>query len=110
MEIAVKCKDWQQTKHEFVTIMRNLRSQHIPIHRLIFHDNIIGTKRCRVKFFCASEPINLEGVGVGKYDLCMGFTPREQMAILKEDCKISRKNMDPAKDHVEDIMKYIYIY
>lgn len=106
MEIAVKCKDWQQTKHEFTAVMRYLRSHNQPIYRLIFHENVIGTKRCRVKFFCASETINLEGVGVGKYDICMGFKPSEQMRLLKEGCKYTRKNVDPAKDHVEDILKY----
>lgn len=106
MEIAVKCKDWKQTKHEFVAIMDYLRSLNQPIYRLIFHENVVGTKRCRVKFFCASELPSFEGIGVGKYDICIGFKPSEQKRILKEGCKISRKNVDPAKDHIEDIKKY----
>ena len=97
------CKDWKDTKNRFFKLVHALRDKNISMNRLIYHQDIVGTKKCRVYFFSRTGTEDWTRL---KVDLAMGFEPSEQKLILNEGIRTTRKYMNMNKDYTDVLLKY----
>ncbi len=103
ISIAVLCKNVAEQSSMFCVLVNKLRNSGFTLNRLIWHQCIVGNKKCRVRFYSSSD----ESAWVGsKFDLTMGFSVKQQKDILKEGCRTSRKFVEFKENYVDILAKY----
>lgn len=102
-KIAVRCDDWAEARRQYFKIVHTLQEKKIPINRLIFHQDIVGTKKCRVRFYSMTGDMDWLD---SKVDLAIGFDMKEQREMLTEGKRASRRYVRSDKDYTDEILKY----
>lgn len=102
--IAVLCKDNKDAGHLFCELVNRLRAAGITMNRLIWHQSVIGNKKCRVRVYSCSD--GREEWRGTKVDMTFGFSVKQQHEILKEGCRASRKYIEMRDDYAGILSGY----
>ena len=106
INIAVMCIDNKDAADKFFNLVDALRNSGVHMRRLIYHQWIVGSDICKVRFFSNKSRESFDDIRGMKFDKSFGFSTKEQAEILKEGCKISRKFVDFRADYTEELLKY----
>lgn len=101
--IAVLCKDNKDAGHLFCELVDRLRAADVRMNRLIWHQWVVGNKKCRVRVYSCSD--REEWIGT-KVDMTFGFSVKQQHDILKEGCRVSRKYVEMRDDYTDILSGY----
>lgn len=101
--IAVLCKDNKDAGHLFCELVSRLRTADVTMNRLIWHQWVVGNKKCRVRVYSCSDGEEWRGT---KVDMTFGFSVKQQHEILKEGCRASRKYVEMRDDYAGILSGY----
>ena len=103
INVAVKCINNRDAGCKYFNLVNVLKNRGIALNRLVFHQLIVGSKKCKVRFYSCDD---FDVSNVSKVDIAFGFSTKEQREILKDGCKISRKFVSFEDDYTEELLKY----